>query len=178
MRSRGVVWPVTAFGVAPPSRATRSLAKEEARKQKPLRVTLCGGPCPRPAKAEPQPEPSVARDPVTETRSVHREHAGHAWSPEKGLVEEADVVARTEGNTPGLKARSFPGAPPGSETMARVQGGHPGTWEALLSVPVRKDRHYGGREGQPKRRRRTAGSRSALLPKKQGNSPHGDPAEG
>jgi len=38
-----------------------------------------------------------------------------------------------EGRTPGLKARSFPGAPPGSETTARLQGGHPGTWEALSS---------------------------------------------
>jgi len=69
-----------------------SLAKEEARKQKPSRVTLCGVTSPRPAKAEPRPELSVARDPETETRSVHREHAGRVLSPEKKLVEEADVL--------------------------------------------------------------------------------------
>ena len=69
---------------------------------------------PRPAKAELQPEPSVAWDPETETRSVHREHAGRVLSPETKVIEEADVVVMAEGNTLGLKARLFPRAPPGS----------------------------------------------------------------
>ena len=85
---------------------------------------------------------------------------GPCMEPRKRIFEEADVIVKAEGSTPGLKARSFPGAPPGSETMARLQGGHPGTWEALLSV-------QGSRE-----------SERLVVPRKPGNSPHGDPAEG
>lgn len=153
-----------------------SLAKEEARKQKPLRVTLCEGTCPRPAKAESQPEPSVARDPETETRSVHREHVGRGVSPES-LESRGGRRFTCDGRQhPRAEGSVVPEDSSGVVEYGTCARGSP---RNLGGPAVSTDRWYTRREDEPKRAWK--GSRESerlVVPRRPGNSTREDPAEG
>ena len=83
-------------------------------------------------------------------RSVHREHAGRVSEPRKLVVVEADVVTATEGS---IEVSTWPDTeiPPGSRSEACMHGGHPGTWETLVSPRMRAGGATGGTSPGPGR---------------------------
>ena len=124
----------------------------ETFKSDPVRGTL-----PRPAKAEPRPEPSVARDPETETRSVHREHAGRVFAP-KGVGRGGRHP--DEGGRQHLRAEGSV-VPGGSSGVVEHGTRARGSSRNLRGPAVPTDRWYGRARDNHSAAGRTAGSQSA-----------------
>ena len=134
------------------------------------------GDLPSSGKAESRPEPSVARDPETETRSVHREHVGRGISLERFGSGGGRRSACGGRQHPRAEGSVVPEDSSGVVEHGTCARGSP---RNLGGPAVSADRWYTRREAEPTRAWK--GSRESerlVVPRRPGNSTREDPAEG